>query len=241
MSYAAQAQRGERRGQSRRQRRQPEQQLRRRGRDARIRPCSAARSHARATSGAADAEPGRADAAGRRRASCARSTATTTPIARTTSSAGSTGRASKRSEACCASRARSSRCASAIRRCGAQRFIRPASAGPDAPRLLWYDETAASPTGSRPEARMLAFTLSRPCARRAAAARDHEHERRRPAASPSPRRGPTLASHRRHLVRAAPRTSSPPTTPSRSRLPNIFAKHNRSRSSKRDDTCESVA
>ena len=85
------AQRGQRRGQPRRHRRQPLVELRRRRGDRRSRDRRAALAPAAQLPGHAVPLPGRADAARRRRAGPHRSTATTTPGARTTSSPGTSG------------------------------------------------------------------------------------------------------------------------------------------------------
>ena len=86
-----QAQRGQPRGQPRRHRRQPHLELRRRGADRRPRDPRAARAPAAQLPGHAAAVAGRADAARRRRDGPHPAAATTTPTARTTRSAGSTG------------------------------------------------------------------------------------------------------------------------------------------------------
>ena len=78
-----QAQRGERRGQQRRREPQPLVEPRRRGPDRRPGDPRAARPAAAQLPRHAAAQPGRADAAARRRGSAARSTATTTPTPRT--------------------------------------------------------------------------------------------------------------------------------------------------------------
>ena len=91
VSYNAEAQRGQPRGQPRRHRRQPLVELRRRGRDRRRGGARAARAPAAELPDHAAALPGHADAARRRRDRAARSAATTTPGARTTSSRGTTG------------------------------------------------------------------------------------------------------------------------------------------------------
>ena len=87
-----QAQRGQRRGQPRRQRQQPVVELRRRRADRRPGDPRAARAPEAQPPRDAAALAGRADAARPATSSAARSRATTTPTARTTSSPGSTGR-----------------------------------------------------------------------------------------------------------------------------------------------------
>ena len=100
-----QAQRGQRRGQPRRDQRQRELELRRRGRDVRSRGESAAPAAGEEPRGDPHALARRADAArGRRGAADARQ-ATTTPGARTTRFPGSTGGSPKRTATCCGSRA----------------------------------------------------------------------------------------------------------------------------------------
>ena len=87
-----QAQRGQRRGQPRRQRRQLELELRRRGADRRPRGPRAPQPAGPQPDGHAAGLAGRADDPGRRRVPPHPAAATTTPGARTTRSAGSTGR-----------------------------------------------------------------------------------------------------------------------------------------------------
>ena len=91
-----QAQRGERRGQQATALRQPLMELRRRGTDRRRRGQRAARAPDAQYPGDAAARAGDADGAGRRRIRPHARTATTTPIARTTRSAGSTGRSTQK-------------------------------------------------------------------------------------------------------------------------------------------------
>ena len=85
------AQRGQRRGQSRRRQRQPELELRRRGTDRRSGDRGAAQPPGQELPRAAAAVGRHADAAHGRRGAAHPAAATTTPIARTARSAGSTG------------------------------------------------------------------------------------------------------------------------------------------------------
>ena len=101
-----QAQRGQRRGQPRRHRRQPELELRRRRADRRSGDRGAARPADQELRRDPDALAGRADARGRRRVPPHAAAATTTPTARTTRSAGSTGRCRSRTPTCSASSSR---------------------------------------------------------------------------------------------------------------------------------------
>ena len=103
VSLQREAQRGQRRGQPRRHRRQPELELRRRGPDRRPGDRGAARAADQELRRHPAALAGRADVPGRRRDRAAPSAATTTPTARTTRSAGSTGTSPRRTPTCSAS------------------------------------------------------------------------------------------------------------------------------------------